>query len=441
MKLGNRNGAALAAVALLAVFAQPACAQLRLPGVQLPQLPQRTLPQTLGSLEQAPIEQLTQLRALRVRALIRGNRHEIDADRNGAAVVRGVLVAIAPSDAALTQIRAAGFDLVDDRVLPGLDLRMVVLRAPANLGTRAALDKVRKLDPTGAYDYNHIFDAGGESIAGLAAVQPAAPTDAPTHAPENAPRSPVRVGLIDSGIDATHPVFSDASVHMWGCEGHPVPVDHGTAVASLLVGHSLQFAGVLPHGELYAADVYCGRATGGAVDVIVTALAWMIEQRVGVINISLVGPQNLLLGRAVQLALARGYIIVAAVGNDGPAAPPLYPAAYAGVVGVTAVDAHRKVLVEACRGPHVSFAAPGADMEGAAPGGDFHELRGTSFAAPIVAGLLAAKFSAPEPAAASERIDELARDAVDLGAPGRDPVYGFGLVGAAYRVPPDSPRR
>ena len=177
------------------------------------------------------------------------------------------------------------------------------------------------------------------------------------------------------------------------------------------------------------------------MDVIVTALAWMIEQRVGVINISLVGPQNLLLGRAVQLALARGYIIVAAVGNDGPAAPPLYPAAYAGVVGVTAVDAHRKVLVEACRGPHVSFAAPGADMEGAAPGGDFHELRGTSFAAPIVAGLLAAKFSAPGPAAASERINELAHDAVDLGAPGRDAVYGFGLVGAAYRVPPDSPRR
>ena len=62
-----------------------------------------------------------------------------------------------------------------------------------------------------------------------------------------------------------------------------------------------------------------------------------------------------------------GFVIVAAVGNDGPAAPPLYPASYARVVGVTAVDAHRRVLIEAARGPQVMFASPGADMRRPAP--------------------------------------------------------------------------
>ncbi|MBK6454031.1 MAG: hypothetical protein IPF84_16605 [Proteobacteria bacterium] len=72
-----------------------------------------------------------------------------------------------------------------------------------------------------------------------------------------------------------------------------------------------------------------------------------MQQSVPVINVSLVGPPNVLLQRAIQMALARGHLIVAAVGNDGPSAPPLYPAAYPGVVAVTAVDRADKVLIEA----------------------------------------------------------------------------------------------
>jgi len=86
---------------------------------------------------------------------------------------------------------------------------------------------------------------------------------------------------------------------------------------------------------------------------------------VAVINISLVGPKNLLLARVVAALIARGYVIVAAVGNDGSAAPPLYPAAYRHVISVTAVDAERRVLFEAERGPQVTFAAQGADLKAA----------------------------------------------------------------------------
>jgi hypothetical protein len=437
--------AVVAAVAA-AAWAQTCGAQVRLPGVSLPSLPLGGVTQTPGLVANGLIDDLTQLRALRVRALVQANRREIDTDRNGAPVLRGIAVAVAPGDAALVQARAAGFGVISDQSYAALTLRVVTLRAPAHWSTREALDRLRKLDPAGTYEYDHLYDAGGavsprdtrlgppasaQASSTAAATPPAATTPATP-----APASPPRVGLIDTGIDAAHAVFRDARIHIWGCDGRPVSSDHGTAVASLLVGDAPPFAGVLPHGEVYAADVYCGRPTGGAADTIVAAMSWLASQQVGVINISLVGPRDLLLGRAVELAQKRGHIIVAAVGNDGPSAPPLYPAAYPGVVGVTAVDARHKVLLEACRGPHVSFAAPGADMEGAGVSGSYHALRGTSFAAPIVAALLAMTFPAPDPAAAPAHIDALAREAIDLGSPGRDAIYGYGLVGAQYRVPP-----
>jgi subtilisin family serine protease len=188
---------------------------------------------------------------------------------------------------------------------------------------------------------------------------------------------------------------------------------------------------------LLAADVYCDQATGGAVDDIVQAIAWLARERVAVINISLVGPPNRALEHAVQALIKRGHLLVAAVGNDGPAAPPLYPASYAGVVGVTGVLPSRRVLPEAAQGSQVMFAAPGAELAVARTGGGYLSARGTSYAAPLVAGLLAEWLSTPEPAAAVAALARLADAAQDLGAAGRDPVYGLGLVGEGARIAPE----
>jgi subtilisin family serine protease len=128
----------------------------------------------------------------------------------------------------------------------------------------------------------------------------------------------------------------------------------------------------------------------------------------------------------VRAVIARGHIIVAAVGNDGPAAPPLYPASYPGVIGVTGVDARNRVLPEAGRGPQVDFAAPGADFSAASLAGRTTAVRGTSYAAPIVAGLLASRPGDGAQAA-------LAREALDLGARGADQIFGAGLVGQSAR--------
>ena len=174
-------------------------------------------------------------------------------------------------------------------------------------------------------------------------------------------------------------MFRDSLIRAWGCDNHAVPAAHGTAVASLLVGRSELFHGVHPDAELYAADVYCGRPTGGAVDTLVAAFGWMVQEGVPVINVSLVGPKNAMLERVIADLIAAGYIVVAAVGNDGPAAPPLYPASYQHVVGVTAVDAHRHVLIEAAHGPQVMFASPGADLAAAGSDHGYAAVRGTWF--------------------------------------------------------------
>jgi hypothetical protein len=97
---------------------------------------------------------------------------------------------------------------------------------------------------------------------------------------------------------------------------------------------------------------------------------------------------------------------------------------------VTGVDTRHRVLVEACRGSQVKFAAPGADMSAAKSSQTFELVRGTSYAAPIVASLLGATLREPDKEAAVRAVDELARSALDLGAAGTDTTYGYGLVGA-----------
>lgn len=428
--------------AMLMMVASGANAQVRLPAVPLPALPRQTLQQTLDQVQSESVDRLSALRHLEIGRLIRGNSRVVDTDPNGEPVIRDEILGLAPTDAALDHARSLGFMVDREQTIGALNFHLVVFRAPRGMSTKKALRVLREEDPAGSYDYNHIYSVGGSTAGTLTrghgeTTEPVA-HDAPASPPpgNDADRSRVRIGLLDSGVDVTHPVFRESVVHPWGCDNRAVPDAHGTAVASLLIGHSEVFRGVQPDAELYAADVYCGRPTGGAVDALVAAFGWMVQERVPVINVSLVGPKNAMLEKVIGELIAGGYVIVAAVGNDGPAAPPLYPASYPHVVGVTAVDAHRHVLVEAARGPQVMFASPGADLAAAGSEHGYAAERGTSFAAPFVAALLAARLKQPNLADAAAAIEQLAQSAVDLGPPGRDLTYGYGLVGADYRIDP-----
>jgi subtilisin family serine protease len=406
------------------------------PAVQLPQLPAATSTVTrqLDAIVADTASELDSqnqrlLRAARVRALLRANPDTLEADPNGAPVRRSQVVSLSPTPQSLQAATAAGFTVVEDQSMDELGVRMVTLQAPPGMTTRRALQRLRALDRGGTYDYNHVYtqSAAGDMTGASSVTSTTAATSMAVH-------SDTRVGLIDGGVETMHPVFHGNSIHTWGCDRQAKPNAHGTAVASLLVGQSERFNGAAPGATLYAADVYCGQPVGGAMTRIAGAMAWLAQQQVPVINISLVGPDNLLLKQLVRNLIARGYIIVAAVGNDGPAAPPLYPASYPGVVGVTAVDTRDRVLVEAGRGKQVRFAAPGADMAAAALQGQYVSVRGTSFAAPLVAGLLATHISTPQPDAAKAALAAMASSARDLGSRGPDRTYGYGVVGDSLRV-------
>jgi hypothetical protein len=408
---------------LLATIAAGAAAQL--PRVELPPVPTPGLPQpgqVVPDLQRAvggTLNSLAAARGLRIEQMAREHRAELDRDPRGELVVRAEVVAIDISDAALKRARENDFILRRTRELEDLGMKISILQTPPGWSAARGLKKLRKLDPEGTYDFNHVYLGSGEiahhDTGMLRADSPPAGA---------APVSIVRAGLIDGGVDVTHQVFAHTRFQHFGCDGKPVPGEHGTAVAAILVRRQSV-------NEVYAADVYCGLPAGGASDAVAAALGWMARERVAVINVSLVGPRNALLERAVGTLVNRGFLIVAAVGNDGPAAAPLYPAAYDGVVGVTAVDKNHRVLIEACRGKQVDFAAEGADVLSAISAPDkYGQVRGTSFAAPVIASLFARGLQQPDAAQREREIGQWARLATDLGKKGRDDVYGAGELSA-----------
>ncbi|RWB33664.1 MAG: hypothetical protein EOS70_06355 [Mesorhizobium sp.] len=160
------------------------------------------------------------------------------------------------------------------------------------------------------------------------------------------------------------------------------------------------------------------------------ALDLLSVRGVQVTNMSLSGPANALLEQFVRKLSEGGMIIVAAAGNGGPKAGPAYPAAYAEVIAVTAVDRMRRLCRRAGRGEHIDLAAPGVEVWTAASVSGARPKTGTSFAAPFVAAAAALMKSANSSATAVDIHDALGKSAEDLGAPGKDAVFGWDLLNA-----------
>ncbi|MBK7902066.1 MAG: S8 family serine peptidase [Proteobacteria bacterium] len=460
MTSGHINASTLARRVALAVWvslAGGAQAQVALPGarVDLPGVdlvvPGVSVPTDLRNVR-------IDARQLRVRELLRQHPDRLTTNRSGELVVRREPLA-QPSNADVMRLwEDAGFTVIREQTFAELGLVLYVLEPPRGRSLARGLRDLRKLDPDGTYDYQHVMTGGGASARDSDAGERAATklaasskvdrngtpgSTVSTPAAATTPsQSALRIGMIDAGVDSTHTALQGVDWSRRGCAGATVASPHGTAVASLLVAVLREAGGsAATRIHVAAADAFCGDPTGGAAGTLIDALAWMVNEQVSVINFSLVGPRNALLERAVASVIARGQIIVAAVGNDGPAAPPLYPAAYEGVIGVTAVDRRGRVLLEACRGKAVDFAALGTDVQAAALPAGFAAVRGTSFASPQVAALLASRMPRIDPVAARSAFDALATSALDLGASGRDDVYGLGWVMSSATEAPTSTSR
>ena len=318
------------------------------------------------------------------------------------------------------------FDKVTD--LPGIGMRLAEVAAPSSFDISEARQGVMDVVGSGRakVDLNHIYTAGvtvpnsGEGMS---------PRDAIT-LPADTYELSLRIGMIDSLVDTSHAALDASQIHnrSFAPKGSDLPDFHGTAIASILAANAAEYTGLAPKAEIYAAAVFeRDRARGEFASTVslVLALDWLVSSGVDVVNISLAGPANSLLEAALHQATKRDVVIVAAAGNGGPMAKPMYPAAYDSVIAVTAVDSEGQIFRLANRGEYLDIAAPGVDLQHAKAGGGYVSSSGTSFAVPFVATAVA-RIRLLQPLQDARTL--INNSAQDVGPVGRDEIYGYGLL-------------
>jgi subtilisin family serine protease len=250
----------------------------------------------------------------------------------------------------------------------------------------------------------------------------------------------VPVAVIDSMIDGTHPEFRDSAIEFMDATGTDSQEAHahGTSIAGVIAARG-SLTGIAPGVRLigiraFLADEASGAGAYGTSWRILTALDDASEAGARVVNMSFAGPEDPLVGRSVEGAVKRGIIAIAAAGNGGPTARPLYPAAYPGIIAVTAIDKDDLVYAQANQGDYVALAAPGVDILVPVPDNSYQVSSGTSIAAAHVSGLAALVLSRQPDLTARQLTDILLASSADLGAPGRDVTFGAGLPDALAAI-------
>lgn len=355
-------------------------------------------------------------------------RKEIPVEDNWRALDHEWIALLTPEQ--MPALQAANVQIVSRRTLSATGMvlvRVVVSDRDNNPGRAEAL--LRSLGAT-ATDRNHIYNERSGPSPDLKVAPEPAPEPLP--APQGLSGGRAVIGLIDTALVRKHSAFARANIteRDFVENSNARPTAHGTAIASVLVGNERSHKGLLPDARLVAASVfYQGEsgATGATTSALIAALDWMSAEGVQVVSMSLAGPPNQVLGAMIDTLSKRGMIVVAAVGNDGPSARPLFPAAFEPVVAVTAVDKQKRIYRWANQGPQVDFAAWGVSTPVARVKGGYGEESGTSFAAPVVAAAIAEQL-ARGAGTTSAAVQALIARVEDLGGPGRDNTYGYGLV-------------
>ncbi len=247
---------------------------------------------------------------------------------------------------------------------------------------------------------------------------------------------PLRLGLLDGPVNIHHPALHPALagraikvISLLNPDQVPAAGDHATALASLIMGRAeLGGEALLTEGMLVDGVVFYRTAQGveTRVENLLAGLDRLMAEDVDVIMMSLGGRENRLLHQAVQTIWQQGIPLVAAAGNGSSDESVLYPAAYEEVIAVTAVDQALRPYRHARRGKQVEIAAPGVDLKAAYGTSGYRYVSGTSYAVPYVAVALALWRRAG--LSALEGRKKLCDSAIDLGVPGRDEVFGCGLL-------------
>lgn len=262
----------------------------------------------------------------------------------------------------------------------------------------------------------------------------------------------VKIGVIDSGVDATHPDLSDNVVSGNGAghaasDGKADTIGHGTAVASVLAGHghgagqSDGVLGIAPEATIvpYALD---WETDDDFVDRnMARAISWLASQHVDIITTSVYCPRSRAAEQEISAAVDSGIPVVTIAGNLSTKSSPapegnetLWPGTAPDVIPVSGITTDgsfwdgSRTLKQATAKPHRGLSGPASNIPVALPDDKYATYEGTSFAGPIVAGTLALLKSAFPQESLPKIRDRLLNTVDDRGPKGYDNEYGWGVV-------------
>ena len=332
------------------------------------------------------------------------------------------------AEAVRRAIEQAGGTIVRTSELEALDQTTQIATFPSPAAFEAAQALIAELAPQSSLALHHLYYFAQSRRA----PRVYAPTLIGDPGPGRCRLSRViSIGMIDGPVNLDHPALQGADVTQdSNVESNRIPsANHGTAVAALLVGEDETgaLAGFARGARLHSISVFANRdaAEEASVERIVDAIDQLVARGVQLINLSISGPENQALERALAAAASRGVVLVASSGNDRR---PLvaWPAASEHVIAVTAIDAARRLFRMANTGVEIEFAAPGVDVYTARSRGAGY-VSGTSFATPIVTAL-AARLMASGAGSVDAVRARLRAGAETLGPGTRNTAFGWGLV-------------
>ena len=284
-----------------------------------------------------------------------------------------------------------GLRIIDSWPMPALGVDCFVMEAADHATLARVVEEMARDSRVESIQAMNVFRALGHDDP----LYPLQPTAKQWHLDELhrvATGKNVRVAQIDSGVEVDHPdLRGRISVSRNFVDGGPAIAEtHGTAVAGLIgarADDAIGIVGVAPQAALMALRACwqvagVGPAATCSSFTVAKALQFALDRNAKVINLSLGGPRDRLLARLLNVAMARGIVIVAA--SDPGLPNGGFPASETGVLAVAADDAQDS--------PAATLLAPGRDLPTTLPGNRWGLVSGSSFAAAQVAGLVALLF-------------------------------------------------
>jgi subtilisin family serine protease len=341
-----------------------------------------------------------------------------------------------PQSVAAELARAYGLELLSSRPILLLNARATLFRVRAGRSEDAALAALQRDPRVRSAQFNMRYLHSDDGRGG--------PGSIPQYGPRNvklpdahrlALGRNVMIAVIDSAVDTAHPDLKGAVVHAFDVVGvkDATPDFHGTAVAGIIRSRGV-VEGVAPQAQIMSVRAFRTRprtAPETTTELLLAAIDLAANYGARVLNMSFYCRQrDGHLQELLRNVASRGIILVAAAGNDGPSAPPVYPAAYPEVIAVTAVDEADRRYEFANRGRYIAIAAPGVDILAPVEGGRRDLVTGTSFATAYVSGIAALLLERDSSMNTAAVAQVIAAGADDLGPAGRDDDFGAGRINA-----------